>query len=189
MLCCKFVYFVFSTVIYFNWNALIVAQANKEWDLFALLNANEPPPHPEKKGNALNKRHRGLQPSEGKMKSPQVTVLLQVSQTGCISGVGQNEIIALRFELKPHVSSDNRILNSALLLCRNSAKFLHLWQTMYYLCSSGFSYRDRRICSHQRALIHETLLFKANKRSYMLSCACAADFSHNDDSNYTHASH
>lgn len=85
MLCCKFVYFVFSTVIYFNWNALIVAQANKEWDLFALLNANEPP-HPEKKGNALNKRHRGLQPSEGKTKSPQVTVLLQVSQTGCISG-------------------------------------------------------------------------------------------------------
>lgn len=49
MLCCKFLYFVFSNVIYFNWNTLIVAQANKEWDLFALLNANEPPA-PRKKG-------------------------------------------------------------------------------------------------------------------------------------------
>lgn len=31
--------------------------------------------------------------------------------------------------------------------------------------------------------------FRANKGSSSLPCACAADFSHNDDSHYTHASH
>lgn len=120
------------------------------------------------KGNTPNKQRRRLQPSEHKKKKEKKKIT--PSHMSYDNQMLKFNFIALQGfgQISAPVADSALSTQPRALLC-------------FHMGTGGFAvtteHAFRRPC------------FRANKGSSSLPCACAADFSHNDDSHYTHASH